>query len=420
MPRPEGGSASYRAVLALPYARRLFAAAMLARLCYALLGLPLLLAMRDGTGSYTVAGAATGLAGLGTALLGPYRARLVERHHAALTALAWSYALLLAALAAACAGRAPVPLTVGLALLAGVCPPPVGPLMRTLWGRLTVGEAQRQSALSLDTAAESTVFALGPVVGGLLAAASSAPAVLAGCAVVVVTGFGLLARALRLVPERTAPGPAASRNPLRAPGFGPLLLLVAAAAAALAGTEIAALAAWGKVTAGVLATLFSVGGVLGGLLYGRRSWPGPLTRRPLVLAAACAACYALPALLPVAPAAGVALLLAGACTDVLLITAYQLVDRLVPEGSRTEAGAWVNTAYNLGAALGAAAGGAVTDRSGPTTAFAGTALVLTAAATTAVLPGRLGSVLKPPRAGRRRGTHPTCPPVGSRGPERPA
>ncbi|BDM74462.1 hypothetical protein HEK616_79490 (plasmid) [Streptomyces nigrescens] len=386
MPSPDRGSASYRAVLALPHARSLFAAAMLARLCYGLLGLPLLLTLREGTGSYAVAGTATGLFGLTGALLGPVRARLVERHRHALILLAVSYAVLLSALAAACAactGRLPVLLAICLAVLAGLCPPPVGPLMRTLWGKLTTDTVQRQCALSLDTAAESTVFALGPVLGGFLIAVSSAPTVLTVCAALVITGFGLLAAALRRASvsvRATSPAAGRPRSPLRAMGFLPLLLLVLGIAAALSLCEIAIVAAWGTVAAGVLTTLFSAGGVLGGLVYGRRHWRGALAHRPLVLVAASALCYALPAMVYAAPAAGAALLLAGACADVLLITAYQLVDALVPEGSRTEAGAWLNTAYNLGAALGAAVGGVLVDRSGPPAAFAVTAASLGACA----------------------------------------
>ncbi len=192
-------------------------------------------------------------------------------------------------------------------------------------------------------------------------------------------GFSLLARALRRAPESiraTAPTTARARSPLRAVGFPGLLLLVLATAAGLSLFEIGVVAAWGTVTAGVLTTLFSVGGVLGGLAYGRRHWRGSLARRPLVLTAVTAACYALPALIYSPPAAGTALLLAGACADILLITAYQLVDPLVPEGSRTEAGAWINTAYNLGVATGTALGGVLVDRSGPRVAFEATAGLL--------------------------------------------
>ena len=378
MPSPHRGSASYRAVLLLPHARTLFAAAMLARLCYGLMGLPLLLSLREGTGSYAVAGTAAGLFGLVTALLGPARARLVERRHAALVLLAVSYALLLCATAGACALRAPDPLIICLAVLTGVFPPPVGPLMRALWGRLVADESQRQCALSLDTAAESTVFALGPVLGGFLVAAAGAPAAVAACAVLVLLGFGLLSAALRKTPASVRPARPAvrPRSPLGARGFLPLLVPVLGIAAALSLFEIAVVAAWGTVAAGVLTMVFSVGGVLGGLVYGRYRWRTALERRPIALITVSACCFALPAVVYAAPAAGVALLLAGACADVLLITAYQLVEVLVPEGSRTEAGAWVNTAYNLGAALGAAVGGVLVDRTGPASAFTGTAGLL--------------------------------------------
>lgn len=393
MSRPSRGSASYRAVLTLPHAPRLFTAAMFARLSYGVIGLPLLLTLYEGTGSYAVAGTVAGLFGLVTALLGPARARLVERL-AALTWLSVSYTALLAAAATACAAHAPTALIAALGLITGVFPPPVGPLMRTLWGRLVADEAQRQSALSLDTAAESTVFALGPLLGGLLVAALGAPAALGVCTLLVLTGFGLLAAALRGVPGSVCSGGVRSGNPLRVKGFRPMLLPVLGAAAAFSVCELAIVVARGTVAAGVLTTLFAVGGVLGGLLYGGHRWRGPLRRRPVLLVAAAACCYAVPAVDALA-ATAMALLCAGACTDVLLITAYQLVEELVPEGARTEAGAWVNTAYNLGAAFGAAAGGVLVDRAGPVTAFGGTAgmLVCCAAAGAAAT---LGAVRRRP------------------------
>jgi predicted MFS family arabinose efflux permease len=376
---------------------------MWARLSYGLLALPLLLALRDGTGSYAVAGTATGVFGLVGAVFGPARARLVERRAPALMLLAAAYAACLALLAAACAVHVPGPLAVGLAFLAGLFPPPVGPLMRALWGRLAPDEALRRRALSLDTAAESTVFALGPVFGGFLVAVCPAPAVLAGCAGLVLTGFGLFAAALRRVPvavRAAVSAGAAAGSPLRVAHLRPLLVLVWAVAAAFAVGQIAVVAAWGTVAAGTLSALFSVGGVLGGLLYGRWRWRGALVHRPLVLAAGSAACYGLPALAYAPAAAGVALLLAGACADVLLVTAYQLVEHLVPAGSRTEAGAWINTAYNLGVATGAAGGGVLVDLWGPAMSFTATAglIGLCTALCAALAPRRRPAARTQPRA----------------------
>ncbi|MHA6763270.1 MFS transporter [Streptacidiphilus sp. PAMC 29251] len=405
MSRPVRGSASYRAVLALPHARGLFAAAMLARLSYGLLGLPLLLTLRQGSGSYAVAGTAAGLFGLFSALLGPMRARLVERRPRTLMLFACGYAGLLAVIAAAgWTGVAPW-LAITLAGVTGLFPPPVGPLMRALWGLLAADPGQRQRALSLDTVSESAVFAVGPALGGTLITVGSAPLALTACAALVLVGFSALAAALRRAPGRLRPAPAAadprrSRSLLRGPGFAGMLLVVLGSGCALAVAEITSAARWGAGTTGGLLALCSVGGVVGGLVYGRRSWRSSPGRRLALLGAAGAFCYALPALLPAVPVAAVALLGIGVSGDMLLITAYLQVDALVPEGSRVEAGAWVNTGYNLGVALGSALAGALLDRSGTGAGLTAAAAVAGLAALAAVVACG-GRTLRTPPPGPR-------------------
>ncbi|WUH93550.1 MFS transporter [Streptomyces sp. NBC_00433] len=390
MPRPVRGSASYRAVLALPRARALFATATLARLSYGLLSLPLLLALRDGTGSYAVAGTAAGLFGLTSAVLGPYRSRLVERRRGALPVLTAVYGVLLGCLAAGSALGMTAGPAVGLAVLAGVFPPPVGPLMRTRWGELAGSDAQRQAALSLDAVTESTVFAVGPVLGGLLTAATSAPLSLAATAAVTATGFTAFAAVLG--PTAKAPARADGRaagarrlGPPPAPGFGALLLTVLGSGTALALAEVGIVAARGAAVAGPLMALCATGGAVGGLVHGRVRWRAAPHRRLSALGALTAACYALPSAAPVLAAVAVGLLLAGACSDTLLITAYLQVDTLIPAGSRTEASAWINTAYNLGSAMGSAVAGVMISRYGPAPAFPAATAVLAASTALAVL-----------------------------------
>ncbi|MEV8530234.1 MFS transporter [Streptomyces sp. NPDC052000] len=375
MSPPSRGGASYRAVLALPHARSLFAASMLARLSYGLVGLPLLLTLKQATDSYAIAGTASGLFGLLAALLGPVRARLVERRPHTLMLLAGLYAGLLTAIATTGAAGAAPWLAVTLAAAAGVVPPPVGPLMRTLWGRLAADRAQRQSALSLDTVSESTVFALGPATGGILISAGSAPLALASCAALVLVGFSALTSALRRSPARLRPAvdtrtTRSPQGPLRAPGFAAMLLVVFASGCAIAVEEIAAIATWGAGVTGSLLALCSIGGVLAGLAYGRRAWQASLARRLALIAAAGAVCFALPVLATFVPVAAVAVLCAGACEATVLITSYLLVDSMVVRDAHMEAGAWVNTAYNLGVAAGSAVAGMVLDRSGAGMVFA--------------------------------------------------
>jgi predicted MFS family arabinose efflux permease len=364
--------ASYRAVLALPHARAPFAAATLARLCYGLQGLPLLITLLNATSSYALSGAATAAFGLGAALLGPARARLVARHPRALALLAGGYAVALTALAIASVARVPPPIAVGIAVLAGLFPPPVGPVMRALWGTLTPSRAHLRCALSLDTAGESAAFALGPVLAGALIKAVGAEAVLAGCAALMLAGCLPLARAAagRPAEHAAAAGAGEGSGAFRMGRLWGLALVTFAIAAAFSAAEIAVVAAWPAVTAGVLLALFPAGGVAGGLAYGRRDWRVPLAARPRMLAVAAAACYAIPALAFAPVAVGAALCLAGAGADILLVTTYQLVDADIPQPRRAEAGAWLNTAYNLGAASGTAAGGVLAGSAGPRLSFA--------------------------------------------------
>ena len=396
MPRPARGSASYRAVLALPHARPLLAAAMLARLSYGLFSLPFLLSVREGTGSYAVAGTASGLFGLVCAVLGPARARLVGHRPGTLLPMTGCYAALLTLIAlAGVVGVSPW-LAVLLGVAAGTVTPPVGPLTRTRWGLLAADQAQRQSALSLDTVSESAAFAVGPAISGVLIAVTSAPIALAVCAGLTGVGFTALATVLRRTTAADAPEPDAGpdhrpravRPSPRTAGFGAALVAVSACACALAVEEIAAVATWGAATTGWLLALCSVGGVVGGLAYGRRVWRLPLGGRLTLLAAAGAASYALPLLLPRAPVAGVALLCAGAFGDTLLITSYLLVDERIAEGARGEAGAWVNTGYNLGSALGSGCAGVLLDAAGARTVLAAAAVVAAAGALGPVTSGR--------------------------------
>lgn len=373
---PEKDGTSYRAVLALPYASRLFTAGLLARLCYGLLPIPVLLALREGTGSFAIAGIALALRGLLQAFLGPPRARQVERNRAVLIFLAAGFALSLIVLAAACAiGISALP-ACGLALLTGLFPPPVGPLMRARWSQIAHGAEQRQRALALDTATESSVFALGPVLGGLLVDVSSASIVLVGCAALVLVAFSLLTTVFRSVartaPAKSSPG-SRPRSPLRAKGLPPLLILVGAIAVGLSVSEVAVVAAWGPLTGGILTAMIPVGGVLGGLFYGRRQWRGSLNTRPLILTGSSVPCYALLALAYIPSVAGVGLFLAGICADTMLVTTYQLADVLFSAEILTVAGAWLNTIYNLGSSMGAAIGGVSVGRLEPLELFSAVA-----------------------------------------------
>ncbi len=98
----------------------------------------------------------------------------------------------------------------------------------------------------------------------------------------------------------------------------------------------------------------AAGSALGGLAYGALTWrTGPRVRLTL-LGLALGGGVAAAALVPGVSALAALLFVVGACTAPIITTAYLLADASVPDGYRTRAGNWVNTAHNAGASVGAA------------------------------------------------------------------
>ncbi|MGK5556626.1 MFS transporter [Actinomadura kijaniata] len=182
---------SYAVVLRVPHARTTFAVALLGRLSYGIVFLSLTLAVSQATGSYAVAGVAMALFGLVGALVSPWRAALVDRRgpRQVLPAMAAAYAASLAGLAASSwqPGASRV-LLCGFAALGGACAPPLGPVMRALWGELVPDRRLLQRAFSLDTVAEELVYVTGPLVAGLLAVVARPAVGVAVSAALVLVG----------------------------------------------------------------------------------------------------------------------------------------------------------------------------------------------------------------------------------------
>ncbi|GAA4627962.1 MFS transporter [Actinoallomurus vinaceus] len=368
---------SYGAVLRAPHARRTFGAALLGRLSYGVVSLSLVLAVSGATGSYATAGTAVALFALAVSVLSPVRARLIDRYgpRRALRPMAVAYALLLGALALLTARHGvPAAPVVGLAFAAGAFPPPLGPVMRTLWSDLVPDRRLLQRAYSLDTVAEELLFVTGPLLAGLIAAlAGPAAGVAVSAGLVLVGTFALVsspvARSRAGAGDEAADAVETATGRPRAGSFGGLgrpvvlsagigaclgalgLLLVAFAAR----RHEAPAAAWAEAA-------LSAGSAVGGLVYGSRSWRVPGRVRLPVLTAALAASLAVagaaPDLYVLAAVTGVA----GLFVAPAMTTAYLLAEESAAPGARTRAGAWVNTAFNAGSSIGVAAAGRLVGR----------------------------------------------------------
>ncbi len=386
----------YVALLRLRGAAVLLSYASAARLIYGVLPIALLLFLSERRSSYGQAGAVVGLYGLAAGLIGPARSRLVDRLGAmrGLVVLTTAFALCLLALVVGV--RSPLVVVMGIGLLAGGFPPPVGPVMRAAWRRMVGNEeAAVRRAYSLDAVTEEATFVLGPVLATTLVAVLGARVVLLAC--VVVLGVAVPSMALRVASlvgvfataTPTAGPDERGKAPWRHPPFLLGLVPVTSLGLMLGAVEIAAIAAAlatvGERFAGIPAAALAFGSLIGGLLYGRRKWPGSASAHTVALTLSAAGLIAISAVTTDTFELLVALLgLAGLMIAPAFVASYLVADLAAPVGS-SEATAWVNAAFNAALAIGTAGAGVVIDATSPSTAlgaFAVAAALLIAAAGT--------------------------------------
>lgn len=361
------------------------AASVVGRLPLGMTGLAVLLLVRESTGSYAAAGAVSAALSFAFAVASPARARTADRRGpvAVLLLMAALHPVALAALVALAAVEAGVAALAASAVVAGATVPPLGSVVRAMWGRLVPASALT-TAYSLEAVVIELCFVGGPLVVALLTAAfgPSAAVLAAGALTFVGTCWLVRTPAVRAV----TPVPSARHvlGPLVSAPVRGLLLGVGVVGAGFGSLEVALPAfveALGSrpSAAGVLLAVWSVGSVLGGLVYGALSPARPARRQLPWLVGALSVGAVLPVLVA-GPAdaglllMGLALIGCGAAIAPYLACNSVLVSGSAPAGTVTEAFAWNTSMVFGGAALGAAAAGVLVERSGVVAALGVTAL----------------------------------------------
>ena len=360
---------AYRDILRTPSLAALLAASVIARLPIGINALATVLFLRAETGSFAIAGAASGAIALGVAVGAPVNARLIDRMGpTVMLALAAGHAAGLGALVAAGYADAPGVLLVAAAFCAGVAAPPTSSVMRALYPRLLTDPAQVQAAYALDSVSTQVIFVTGPLLTALLVALVAPAAALGLSATVVLVGVAVFLAAMPADERRRAPtaGRAVSRlGALSAPGIRTLVLAMVPVGFAFGSLEVA-LPAFAdhegkREVAGVLLACWSVGSGVGGLIYGARARRAPLVRVHLRMAVLLPLGLAPLALAGSLPVMALLAFPAGAFIAPLIATRNELAGHVAPPGSETEAFTWPLTALVSGVALGAAAAGALVD-----------------------------------------------------------
>lgn len=392
---PPLGFARYRALFATPHVRRLVLSGMLARLPAGMIGLALLLLVRENGGSYAAAGAVSGGYFVATAVGAPIAGRLVDRRGQAriLLSRAVIFPALLAGVCALALLDAPLMLTGAAAAAAGALMPPVGASLRALWPRLFADAERRAAAYALEASLQEITFIVGPLLVALLTAAASPVLALGAAAVAGGAGTLLIAlaepvRAWRPEEERHA---ASILGALESRGVLTIVGLSACLGLGFGGTEVGfpafAERHGGAELGSIPLSLFAAGSLAGGLVAGARVTMSPL-RQLRVSAVLLTVGLALPLLGWSLPSMSVLAFVAGLAIAPVVMSAYGLVDAVAARGTAAEAFSWITTAVFAGFSVGMALGGTLIDAYGDKASFVlGTAAAALGAVLVAVGPG---------------------------------
>ena len=374
---------TYRDLLRTPRIIHSFLPSIVGRLSLATSGLALVLLLEEATGSFTIAGAVTAALGIANVFATPWRSRLIDRHGQlrVLSALGAVHAVSLVALGLI--ADVAVPSLLALAILAGASSPPFGATMRVVWSAAVPSGPGRTRAYSLDAVAEEVTFAAGPLMAAILAATAGPFAALllsAACMILGTTVFVLSSLSREQHgSRRSSAASERAANPLRAPGFPPVVLVMVVPGLILGAIELAAPAlsveASAPVLAGVLLALFAGASAVGGLVYGRLLTGRPLIQQLIALIIVLLVVTGATGAIGGTFAAVIGFTLGGLCLAPILVVGYLSADALTHAQVRTEANSWINTAVNLGAALGALIFGSFSDASSPAWALTATAVM---------------------------------------------
>lgn len=354
-----------RPLLAERHVARLLLGTLIGRLPNGMVPVAILLLIVEQGGALATGGLLCALYGLASAIGQPALGRIVDRRGqtgvTTAAVLATTVCLLLLAYADAVAQPG---LAAGLVVLAGLSTPPLEANLRALWGAVLPDPQRRRAALALDTGAQGLIYVAGPPLVATLSALQGPRTALTVTAVLGLLGASVVLSAApsrQWHPEGARTG--GFLGPLQHGGLRLLFLAVSGVGFALGAMNVWAVSMADRhgmaLLSGVIPASLSIGSLVGGVLYGRRTWPGRL-RGQLLAAALLFALAWVPLCVGSGPyAATVLTALPGLFLTALVTSAFLTVDALAPAGTRTEAYAWLIAAVGTGQAAGTALAGAL-------------------------------------------------------------
>lgn len=364
----------YRGLFNGPGVKGFVLAGFVGRFPMSMLGIGIVLLVTALTGSYAMAGGVAATVNVSYAIAAPLSGRLVDRfgQNRVITPFALVNALALAGLMA-CAGFGLPDWTLYLSgLLVGATSLSLGSMVRARWSTLHGGSGKLHTAFAFESVADEVIFVTGPALVTVLATAINPFAGLI-LALLAMLGGSLALAAQRRTQPPVQPARNGGGTPILIPGIALLSCVYLGLGSVFGSVDLITVAFAEehgvKGAAGFLLAAFAGGSMVSGLWFGSRHWRIPLGRR-FVRALGVFVVGLLPILfVREAWVMAIFLFLAGLAISPTLITGFSLTERLVPPSLLTEGMAWISTSIGFGVALGAWAGGRLTESFGASNAY---------------------------------------------------
>ena len=389
----------YAEFLRLPDVKRMVIAAWLSRLPTGMMGLSMLLFLRDALGSFKLAGTAVGAYFIAMAISAPVQGRIIDRQgpQKLLRVTGVAQPLMLLALFMIAYFKMSFPLIVGAAILAGIFPAPITTLTRTIWRQRFTDESARKMAFSVDAVTMELCFTVGPLLVALIITLSNPSVGFLITTTMVFAAFLIFMASPALnYWQQSSTEERHLLGPLTDPQLLLLLVVTFGLATAFGLLEVGYPALATSLSlpalAGVLLAVNSVGSAVGGAVYGVMRINMPLERQFGILLGMMVLPLLLHAWVSQLLLLGIVAFIAGATIAPSIAAQSILVSRLAPQKYATEAFTWSSTFIVSGIGAGMASGGALAETYNATTPFIVAALVM-AAMTAMSLLLRCGSVI---------------------------
>ena len=358
----------YRAFFALPDVTAMVFIALLSRMPVGMIGLAMLMFMRESLGDFKVAGSVVGVYFVSMAVFAPVCGRIIDRigPHWPLRITGVLHSVFLALLFVVTAQKLPPFLIMVAAALAGALCPPIAVLTRTLWRHRFPDETNRRMAFSVDSIMIELNFTVGPALVAVVIAAYGAKIAFLASLLITFAAFiiFLFTPALKYWKQE----PHIERHflgPLTEPRLVGLFVVTFGMTFSFGILEVGYPAFATYLSLPVLAGLFlgvnSLGSAVGGAIYGVLHLKAPLERQFAFAVGIMSVPFLLHWWIDQVYVFAVIAFVAGTLIAPAFTAQTLLITRIAPNKYATEAFTWSSTFIVSGVGIGMAAGGAVAE-----------------------------------------------------------